>query len=392
MASVGVAPASGLREFQMVGVDRLPEEMNDMKIRDDKEMEATVVDGNGTETGYIIVTTIGGRNGQPKQTINYRSERIVGPGSFGVVFQAKCLETGESVAIKKVLQAKRYKNRELLTMCLLDHPNLVSSKHCVFSTTEKDELYLNLVLEYVPETIHHIACELSGDFSGDEFGDLGVLAYANDHEGLEGLPIQVNPMRFRPNLVISGGVEHHAEDEGRSLKIGNEIFLLFVACNCCLMINLNSQEGEVRRSKEPLATLASYRRVKGKTWIHGFRIQLWCCPPRADPSRKPVGEFGDSMDILGGSRRQYRSLLNGYPLTSVVNLFKFAIMCVEDESVERPTMREVMHMPTNPPQSATAPPLFTLQYFGAATFSWRGMHSRVRSRSLLLLFPSQSHG
>jgi glycogen synthase kinase 3 beta len=25
-------------------------------------------------------------------------------------------------------------------------------KHCFFSTTEKDELYLNLVLEYVPET------------------------------------------------------------------------------------------------------------------------------------------------------------------------------------------------------------------------------------------------
>ena len=30
-------------------------------------MEPTVVDGNGTETGHIIVTTIGGRNGQPKQ-------------------------------------------------------------------------------------------------------------------------------------------------------------------------------------------------------------------------------------------------------------------------------------------------------------------------------------
>lgn len=30
-------------------------------------MEPTVVDGNGTETGHIIVTTIGGKNGQPKQ-------------------------------------------------------------------------------------------------------------------------------------------------------------------------------------------------------------------------------------------------------------------------------------------------------------------------------------
>lgn len=60
------------------------------------------------------------------------------------------------MAIKKVLQDKRYKNRELQTMRLLDHPNVVSLKHCFFSTTEKDELYLNLVLEYVPETVHRV--------------------------------------------------------------------------------------------------------------------------------------------------------------------------------------------------------------------------------------------
>lgn len=73
-----------------------------------------------------------------------------------LVPQAKCLETGETVAIKKVLQDKRYKNRELQTMRLLDHPNVVSLKHCFFSTTDKDELYLNLVLEYVPETVHRV--------------------------------------------------------------------------------------------------------------------------------------------------------------------------------------------------------------------------------------------
>jgi serine/threonine protein kinase len=75
---------------------------------------------------------------------------------YPMFMQAKCLETGETVAIKKVLQDKRYKNRELQTMRLLDHPNVVSLKHCFFSTTEKDELYLNLVLEYVPETVHRV--------------------------------------------------------------------------------------------------------------------------------------------------------------------------------------------------------------------------------------------
>lgn len=29
-----------------------------------------MVDGNGTETGHIIVTTIGGKNGQPKQVFS----------------------------------------------------------------------------------------------------------------------------------------------------------------------------------------------------------------------------------------------------------------------------------------------------------------------------------
>ncbi|CAL9069546.1 shaggy-related protein kinase alpha-like isoform X2 [Musa acuminata AAA Group] len=158
MASVNMVPSSGLKNTSgtSLGMDKLPQEMSDMKIRDDKEVEATVINGKGTEAGHIIVTTINGKNGQPKQTVSYMAERAVGHGSFGVVFQAKCLETGESVAIKKVLQDKRYKNRELQTMRLLDHPNVIYLKHCFFSTTEKDELYLNLVLEYVPETVHRV--------------------------------------------------------------------------------------------------------------------------------------------------------------------------------------------------------------------------------------------
>lgn len=72
------------------------------------------------------------------------------------IFQAKCLETGETVAIKKVLQDRRYKNRELQLMRLMDHPNVVSLKHCFFSTTSKDELFLNLVMEYVPETMYRV--------------------------------------------------------------------------------------------------------------------------------------------------------------------------------------------------------------------------------------------
>ena len=40
------------------------------------------------------------------------NEKTIGTGSFGTVYKANILETGEVVAIKKVLQDKRYKNRE----------------------------------------------------------------------------------------------------------------------------------------------------------------------------------------------------------------------------------------------------------------------------------------
>ena len=61
------------------------------------------------------------------------------------------------MAIKKVLQDKRYKNRELQIMRMLNHPNVVALRHYFYTTTEKDELYLNLVLEYVPQTIYQVS-------------------------------------------------------------------------------------------------------------------------------------------------------------------------------------------------------------------------------------------
>jgi len=96
-----------------------------------------------------------------EQQISYSAERIIGNGSFGVVFQAAVVGTGEIVAIKKVLQDKRFKNRELQIMRQLvkdPHSNIVALQHCFYSQGEKaDELYLNLVLEYVPETVYSIS-------------------------------------------------------------------------------------------------------------------------------------------------------------------------------------------------------------------------------------------
>jgi glycogen synthase kinase 3 beta len=71
-----------------------------------------------------------------EQNISYSAQRIIGNGSFGVVFEAKVVETGKVVAIKKVLQDKRFKNRELQIMRQLvkdPHPNIVALEHCFYS-------------------------------------------------------------------------------------------------------------------------------------------------------------------------------------------------------------------------------------------------------------------
>lgn len=161
-------PSSSRRPNSVKGssssVERLGREMLEMRLKEkrpdqyeDKDIELDVVNGGGAEAGHIIATSIGGRNGQPKKAITYIAEHVIGTGSFGTVFQAKCRETGEIVAIKKVLQDKRYKNRELQIMHMLDHPNIVALKHCFYSTTDGEEIYLNLVLEFVPETVNRIA-------------------------------------------------------------------------------------------------------------------------------------------------------------------------------------------------------------------------------------------
>ena len=49
-------------------------------------------------------------------------------------------------------------NRELQIMRKLDHQNIVKLTYFFYSSGDKkDEVYLNLVLEYVPETVYRVA-------------------------------------------------------------------------------------------------------------------------------------------------------------------------------------------------------------------------------------------
>ena len=81
---------------------------------------------------------------------------IIGSGAFGQVYLATIKNTNEKVAVKTVFQDKRYKNRELSIMQKLSHPNivkLISSYFTKSPNSQKNEVYLNCIMDYIPETL-----------------------------------------------------------------------------------------------------------------------------------------------------------------------------------------------------------------------------------------------
>uniref|UniRef100_A0A8C8HSB9 Protein kinase domain-containing protein n=1 Tax=Oncorhynchus tshawytscha TaxID=74940 RepID=A0A8C8HSB9_ONCTS len=124
-----------------------PSAFGSMKVSRDKD---------GSKVTTVVATP--GQGPDRPQEVSYTDTKVIGNGSFGVVYQAKLCDSGELLAIKKVLQDKRFKNRELQIMRKLDHCNIVRLRYFFYSSGDKkDEVYLNLVLDYVPETVYRVA-------------------------------------------------------------------------------------------------------------------------------------------------------------------------------------------------------------------------------------------
>uniref|UniRef100_A0A671SMF7 Glycogen synthase kinase-3 beta n=1 Tax=Sinocyclocheilus anshuiensis TaxID=1608454 RepID=A0A671SMF7_9TELE len=124
-----------------------PSAFGNMKVSRDKD---------GSKVTTVAATP--GQGPDRPQEVSYTDTKVIGNGSFGVVYQAKLCNTGELVAIKKVLQDKRFKNRELQIMRKLDHCNIVRLRYFFYSSGDKkDEVYLNLVMDYVPENVYRVS-------------------------------------------------------------------------------------------------------------------------------------------------------------------------------------------------------------------------------------------
>lgn len=93
----------------------------------------------GDKDGGKITSVFATKGSYPDtaEEISYCDTKVIGNGSFGVVYQARLIESNDLIAIKKVLQDKRFKNRELQIMRKLDHCNIVKLRYFFYTSGEK---------------------------------------------------------------------------------------------------------------------------------------------------------------------------------------------------------------------------------------------------------------
>jgi hypothetical protein len=104
--------------------------------------------------------------------------------------------------------------------------------------------------------------------------------------------------RFRPSVVVSGPAAW-AEDRWRRLRIGDVVFRAVKGCDRCVLTTVDPDTAV--KGKEPIATLARYRRWDGRTW---FGVNLIPDSPRPGDTIR----VGDPVEILeesenGGPQR-----------------------------------------------------------------------------------------
>jgi uncharacterized protein len=86
------------------------------------------------------------------------------------------------------------------------------------------------------------------------------------------LELPVPMRRFRPNLVISGCTPY-AEDDWQRIRIGDIEFEVAKPCSRCIIPTIDTETALRTPDREPLRTLATYRRRDNKIYFGQNLIQ-----------------------------------------------------------------------------------------------------------------------
>lgn len=120
-----------------------------------------------------------GMNSKEKER-QYTIIKPIGSGSFGTVSLAQYNDTGQKIAVKRVFQDQRYKNRELEIIKEINHPNVVKLLSYSYDPCEKensDDYYLNIVMEFIPDTLAKVVKNYTKQGNQMPYTDVRIYAF-----------------------------------------------------------------------------------------------------------------------------------------------------------------------------------------------------------------------
>ncbi|XP_027355199.1 receptor protein kinase CLAVATA1 [Abrus precatorius] len=283
-----------------------------------------------------------------------KEENIIGKGGAGIVYRGS-MGNGTEIAIKRLVGEGSGKNdygfkAEIETLGKIRHRNIMRLLGYVSNKESNLLLY-----EYMPNG--SLGEWLHGAKGGHLRWDMRYRIAVEAAKGLCYLHHDCSPLIIHRdvksnNILLDSDLQSHVADFGLAK-------FLYDPGASQSMSSIAGSYGYI--APEYAYTL----KVDEKSDVYSFGVVLL----ELIIGRKPVGEFGDGVDIVGWVNKTRLELsqpsdaalvlsvvdprLSGYPLTSVIHMFNIAMMCVREMGPARPTMREVVHMLTNPPHPPT---------------------------------------
>ncbi|KAL8476830.1 hypothetical protein ACS0TY_029217 [Phlomoides rotata] len=275
-----------------------------------------------------------------------KEDNIIGKGGAGIVYKG-AMPNGDEVAVKRLPAMSRGSshdhgfNAEIQTLGRIRHRHIV--RLLGFCSNHETNL---LVYEYMPNG--SLGEMLHGKKGGHLYWDTRYKIAVEAAKGLCYLHHDCSPLIVHRdvksnNILLDSNFEAHVADFGLAK------FLQDSGTSECMSAIAGSY-GYI--APEYAYTL----KVDEKSDVYSFGVVLL----ELVTGRKPVGEFGDGVDIVqwvrtmtDGNKEGVLKVLDPrlptVPLHEVMHVFYVAMLCVEEQAVERPTMREVVQILTELP-------------------------------------------
>ncbi|KAJ4702768.1 Leucine-rich receptor-like protein kinase family protein [Melia azedarach] len=294
-----------------------------------------------------------------------KDNNVIGRGGAGVVYRG-VMPNGEQVAVKKLLGITKGSSHdnglsaEIQTLGKIRHRNIV--RLMAFCSNKETNL---LVYEYMPNG--SLGEVLHGKRGGYLKWETRLKIAIEAAKGLCYLHHDCSPLIIHRdvksnNILLNSDFEAHVADFGLAK------FLQDTGTSECMSAIAGSygyiapeyaytlkvdEKSDVYSFGVVLLELITGKRPVGDFGEEGLDIVQWTKMQTNNNSSKEEGVMKILDQRLISSNNNNNNNYNNIPLIEAMQVFFVAMLCVQEHSVERPTMREVVQMLAQAQQPTT---------------------------------------